>query len=116
MGCKIAKLPEEIEITLEDQKSTLETMLNSLQPLEDDIKAAIQKKRENNIKLQEILAWKAKSEKKIAKLEDILKEMKKEVGSNSDDDILIDLNSVQLQIEDQYEELQRIIKELKNLS
>ncbi|OMJ81947.1 hypothetical protein SteCoe_17485 [Stentor coeruleus] len=116
MGCKITKLPEEIEITLEDQKSTLETMLNSLRPLEDDIKAAIQKKRENNIKLQEILAWKAKSEKKIAKLEGILKEMKKEVGSNSDDDILININSVQLQIEDQYEELQKIIKELKNLS
>jgi DNA repair exonuclease SbcCD ATPase subunit len=115
MGCKISQLPKDIEESLKDQKSNLETIYESFQPMEEDIQSAIQKKKDNYIKIQEILRWKDESEKKIAKLEKILKNMQTGAENNSDD-ILVDLNSVEIEIEDQHEELLTIINELKSLS
>ncbi|OMJ95670.1 hypothetical protein SteCoe_920 [Stentor coeruleus] len=115
MGCKISQLPKDIEEALKDQKSNLETIYESFQPMEEDIQSAIHKKKDNYIKIQEILRWKDESEKKIAKLENILKKMQTGAENNSDD-ILVDLNSVEIEIEDQHEELLTIINELKSLS
>ena len=114
MGCEITKLPADTEAKLEQQKNNLEAIYSSFQPMEDEIQAAIERKKECYAKIQEILAWKNESEKKISMLENLLKNMQAGGENNSDD--LIDINSVEIQIEDQYEELIRIIAELKSLS
>jgi 2-hydroxy-3-keto-5-methylthiopentenyl-1-phosphate phosphatase len=114
MGCEISKLPEDTKSALDSQKNTLESIYASFQPMEDEIQSAIQKKKQNQEKIQEILAWKNESEKKILKLESIIKQMHSGRENNSDE--FIDINSVEIQIEDQHEELIKIIAELKSLS
>ena len=114
MGCKISKLPPEVESKLKQQQGVLEGIYASFQPMEDEIQNAICLKKETYGKIQEIITWKNESEKKIEVLEELLRKIQSNNADNSDE--FIDINSVEIQIEDQYEELTRIIAELKELS
>ena len=114
MGCKISKLPADTESTLEKQKAALDSLYTNFQPMEEEIKSGLLKKNENMRKLQEILAWKNESEKKISKLESLLKSLQAENENNSEE--LVDINSIEIQIEDQHAELIKILTELKTLS
>lgn len=115
MGCEISYLPKDIETTLNNQISQLETIFESFQPMEEDIQTAILKKKDNYAKIQSILTWKKENETKIDKLEKLLKTM--QIGAeNNSDNIIVDLNSVEIEIEDKHKELLTIIRDLKNLS
>jgi chromosome segregation ATPase len=114
MGCQITKLPPDIETTLEKQQQTLNDIYTSFQPMEDEIHSAIQKKKETFNKIQEIVQWKNESEKKIRKLEKLFKKFHSEMENGSKD--LSDMNSLEILIEDQHDEILRIISELKSLS
>lgn len=114
MGCQITKLPPDIEASLEKQQKTLDSIYTSFQPMEEEIQVAIQKKKETHNKIQEIVQWKNESEKKIKKLEKLLKKIQSGVENNSND--LSEMNTLQILIEDQHEEILRIISELKSLS
>lgn len=113
MGCQITKLPPDIEATLDKQQTTLDSIYSAFQPMEDEIQNAIEKKKDTNKKIQEILDWKAESEKKIKKLEKLFKKIHSGAENGSED--LIQLDSLEILIEDQHEEILRIINELKAL-
>lgn len=113
MGCQITKLPPDIETTLEKQQSTLDSIYSAFQPMEEEIQNAIDKKKETNKKIQEILEWKSESEKKIKKLEKLFKKIHSEAENGSEE--LIQIDSLEILIEDQHQEILRIINELKTL-
>lgn len=113
MGCKISKLPQDLVETLAQQKKELENISQAFQPMEEEVKMALQKKKEIFQRAREIEIWKSESEKKIAGLEILLKQMQSHSEENSDD--FLDINSVEVQIEGQYDEITKIISELKAL-
>jgi chromosome segregation ATPase len=114
MGCQITKLPPDIEAKLEKQQQTLDSIYSSFLPMEEEIQTAIQKKKDTQSRIQEIVQWKNDLEKKIKKLEKLLKNIHSGVENDSND--LSQMNSLQILIEDQHEEILRIINELKSLS
>ena len=114
MGCQITTLPPDIEATLNKQQSNLDSIYSSFQPMEEEIQNAIEKKKETFNKIQEILAWKNESEKKIKKLEKLFKKIHS--GAENGQEDLIEINTLEILIEDQHEEILRIINELKTLS
>ena len=113
MGCKISKLPQDLVETLGQQKKELESIYEMFQPMEEEVKMALQRKKEIFQRVREIEVWKNESEKKIAGLEALLKQMQSNSEENSDD--FVDINSVEVQIEGQYDEITKIISELKAL-